>query len=210
MKARVAAGRGPERTVGSRQRQLRDLAASSPSLTSRADGRGSSLLTIGEVARRTEFSIKALRFYERRGLLPASGRTSGGFRLYTDADLHRLEFIRQAKAIGLSLDQIRKLVVTAREQTCSMTRPRLLRALDERIWQTARQIETLSSLKRELERRRRALARRPPTDHTRGYCACLEEPGVALIPRILPLRREIPAASNVNGRKPGGRLGADE
>src|SRR5262245_18584862 len=49
-------------------------------------------LTIGEVARRSGFSIKALRFYERRGLLPASGRSAGGFRLYSEADLHRLEF----------------------------------------------------------------------------------------------------------------------
>jgi len=144
-------------------------------------------LTIGEVARRSGFSIKALRFYDRRGLLPASGRSAGGFRLYGEADLHRLEFIRQAKALGLQLDKIRELLVTARERTCSMTRPLLLRILDERLRQTSGQIETLTHLKKELVRRRRTLARRPPTDHGQGYCACFEESGaVALVRRILP------------------------
>lgn len=146
-------------------------------------------LTIGEIARRSGFRIKTLRFYERRGLLPASGRSPGGFRLYTDADLHRLEFIRQAKALGLALDQIRQLVVTSRQQTCSMTRPLLLRVLDERILQTGHQVTTLSRLKKELGRRRRALARRPPTDHGEGYCACFEEKkGKAALVQILPKR----------------------
>lgn len=147
-------------------------------------------LTIGEVARRTGFSVKALRFYERRGLLPAAGRSPGGFRLYTDADLHRLEFIRQAKALGLSLAQIRQLVVTARQQTCPMTRPLLLHVLGERIRQTSRQMEALTWLRGELRRRRRALRRRPPTDHGRGYCACFERES-----RIIPVSRIRPQSS---------------
>jgi len=141
--------------------------------TESRDGRLHAPLRIGEVARRSGFTVKTLRFYERRGLLHASGRSPGGFRLYTDADLHRLDFIRQAKALGLTLDQIRGLVVTARERSCAATRPLLLRVLDARIEQTAGQIETLSRLKQELERRRRVLARRPLTDHGRGYCACM-------------------------------------
>lgn len=149
-----------------------------------------SSLAIGEAARRSGFSIKALRFYERRGLLPPSGRSAGGFRLYTEADLHRLEFIRQAKALGLSLDQIGELLVTSHEQTCAMTRPLLVKKLGERIRQTAEQIEALSRLKDELARRRRLLGRRPPTDHRRGYCACFEtSQGAVLVRRILPKGR---------------------
>jgi len=155
-------------------------------------------LTIGDVARRSGFSIRALRFYERRGLLPASGRTPGGYRLYTEADLHRLEFIRHAKALGLTLEQIRELVVTARQRTCSMTRPILLRALDERILQTTRQMETLTRLKAELRERRRALSRRPPTDHGRGYCACFEEGAQLIAPsQIRPQRVLVRGASGV-------------
>ena len=144
---------------------------------------------IGEVARRSRFSIKALRFYERRGLLPPSGRSPGGYRLYSEADLHRLDFIRQAKALGLALGQVRELVSAAREQSCSMMRPRLLGVLDERIGQAACQIATLTRLRKELERQRRVLARQPPTDHGRGYCGCFTD-GAPFIPvsELLPKR----------------------
>jgi MerR family transcriptional regulator, copper efflux regulator len=134
-------------------------------------------LTIGQVARRTGFSVKALRFYERRGLLPPAGRSAGGFRLYAEADIHRLDFVRQAKSLGLSLEQIRELVLAARQQDCGMTRPRLLRILDERIRQTAEQIGRLTDLKSELEQQRRTLARRSPTEHGRGYCKCFSSRG---------------------------------
>jgi len=122
-----------------------------------------------------------------------------------DADLHRLEFIRQAKLLGLTLDQIRELVLTTRRQTCSMTRPLLSRVLGERIQQTERQIQALSRLKRELERQRRALSRRPLTDHGRGYCACLEE-GNQLIPasEIRPRRLRVGGDSERNGETRGG------
>lgn len=164
--------------------------------------RGSSL-TIGEIARRSEVSVKALRYYERRGLLPATGRSAGGFRLYTEADLHRLQFIKQAKTLGLSLDQIRELVVTARQRTCSTTRPLLLRVLDERIAETRAQISTLSRLKWELERRRRTLARRPPSDHARGYCACFEDAGGAVIVARIQTRRDLgPARAPIGSSSP--------
>jgi len=138
-------------------------------------------LSIGEVSKRTGFSVKSLRFYERRGLLAPSGRSPGGYRLYAEADLHRLEFIREAKALGLALDQIRELMVATRERSCRMTRPLLVRVLDGRIAQTSSQIETLRRLRQRLQRRRRALARRAPTDHRLGYCACFSDSG-ALIP----------------------------
>lgn len=166
-------------------------------------------MTVGEVARRSGFTIKALRFYERRGLLPPSGRSPAGYRLYNEADLHRLEFIRQAKSLGLSLDQIRELTVSARNQTCSMTRPRLLHVLDERIRQTARQIEALRHLKKTLERRRRGVALRPPTDHARGYCACFEgSEGIVLIPagRAIAGRERPSNAWNRTGRDRRGVL----
>lgn len=144
-------------------------------------------LTIGEVSRRSGFSVRTLRFYERRGLLPPSGRSPAGYRLYANADIGRLEFIREAKTLGLALDKIRELLVAVRERSCHMTRPLLLRVLDERIIHASRQIETLRRLKVTLQRRRRALARRPPTDHRLGFCACFVD-GRAVIPvsEILP------------------------
>lgn len=169
--------------VGSRSlKRVSAPAAVDTRATARPNGSaGSRPLTIGEVSRRSTFSVKTLRFYERRGLLPPSGRSAGGFRLYTEADLGRLEFIREAKALGLALDQIRELLAATRERSCRMTRPLLLRVLGQRIAQTSKQIEILRRLRQRLQRRQRELVRRPPTDHRLGYCACFGE-GQALIP----------------------------
>jgi DNA-binding transcriptional MerR regulator len=132
--------------------------------------RGERLLMIGEVARRSGFSVKALRFYERRGLLFPRARRASGYRLYAEHDLHRLAFIRQAKALGLTLEAIRELVT---ENGAGM-RSRLLRTLDQRIVQTAGQIAMLTGLRTELERRRRDVARGGRPENDRGHCTCLE------------------------------------
>jgi MerR family redox-sensitive transcriptional activator SoxR len=63
------------------------------------------LLTVGEIARRSGFADSAIRYYERLGLLPAS-RTSGGQRRFERSTLRRLAFIRAARNIGLSLNEV--------------------------------------------------------------------------------------------------------
>ena len=63
------------------------------------------LLTVGEIARRSGFADSAVRYYERLGLLPAT-RTSGGQRRFERSTLRRLAFIRAARNIGLSLDEV--------------------------------------------------------------------------------------------------------
>jgi len=129
---------------------------------------------IGEAARRSGFTVKALRYYDLQGLLPPAARTTSGYRLYDATDLNRLEFIRQAKALGLALNEIRQLVDAARSHDVA-TRPRLRRVLDEHIAHITNQIETLSRLRRELKRRRRSLRPSPPRGA--GYCSCLRQVG---------------------------------
>lgn len=68
-------------------------------------------MTVGEVAHRSGFAASALRYYEREGLLAAS-RTSGGQRRYERSALRRLAFIRAARNIGLSLDEVREALAT--------------------------------------------------------------------------------------------------
>ena len=63
------------------------------------------LLTVGEIARRSGFADSAVRYYEKLGLLPAT-RTSGGQRRFERSTLRRLAFIRAARNIGLSLDEV--------------------------------------------------------------------------------------------------------
>jgi DNA-binding transcriptional MerR regulator len=117
-------------------------------VTVSGNGHPAGSMRIGQVARRSGFTVKALRFYEAMGLLPPSSRSAGGYRLYDEPDLHRLEFIRQAKTLGLALDEIRELVVSARSQSGGTTRARLGRLLAERIAQTRGNMDSLSWVRR--------------------------------------------------------------
>ncbi|MBM0126337.1 MerR family transcriptional regulator [Pimelobacter simplex] len=63
-------------------------------------------MQIGEVAARTELSLRSLRHWEEVGLLQPSGRTEGGFRLYTDADVEKILVIRRMKPLGFTLEQM--------------------------------------------------------------------------------------------------------
>jgi len=67
-------------------------------------------LTVGELARRAHVNRETVRYYERRRLLPRASRTISGYRIFTDDALRRLRFIRHAKALGFSLNEIRDLL----------------------------------------------------------------------------------------------------
>ena len=65
---------------------------------------------IGELAEKTGLSLRTIRHYDEIGLLKASGRTEGGFRLYTQEDLSRLILIRRMKPLGFSLEEMIELL----------------------------------------------------------------------------------------------------
>ena len=96
----------------------------------------SSALRIGEVAERAGVSIDAVRYYERRRLLPAAPRTEGGFRLFTAETVERVQFIKEAQALGFSLDEIGELLTSGGAEECRRVRDHLkvkLTELDGRI-----------------------------------------------------------------------------
>jgi len=68
------------------------------------------MMQIGELADRAEMSLRTIRHYDEVGLLTPSGRSDGGFRLYTDADFSRLMVIRRMKPLGFSLDEMAELL----------------------------------------------------------------------------------------------------
>ncbi len=81
-------------------------------------------LAIGALSGRTGCKVETIRFYERARLLPAPARSPGGYRLYNKDHLKRLTFIRRARALGFSIDEVRKLLTLAdeRKRPCAEVR----------------------------------------------------------------------------------------
>ncbi len=67
---------------------------------------------IGEAAEMVGLSLRTIRHWDEVGLVPPSGRSAGGFRLYTDSDVERLRLAKHMKPMGFSLDEMRNLLET--------------------------------------------------------------------------------------------------
>ena len=91
-------------------------------------------MKIGQVAERAGVSVDTVRFYERRGVLPAPDRLPSGYRTYTAATVERIRLARRLQALGLTLDEVvDALHATDRgDATCASERWRL-EAVVERI-----------------------------------------------------------------------------
>ena len=75
----------------------------------------SGTMHIGELAEKTGLSLRTIRHYDEVGVLKPSGRTEGGFRLYTDHDMSRLLLIRRMKPLGFTLEEMSDLLATIAE-----------------------------------------------------------------------------------------------
>jgi MerR family Zn(II)-responsive transcriptional regulator of zntA len=111
---------------------------------------GHALLTIGRLGNRAGIEPKTLRYYDRVGLLRSSRRTPTGYRVYDDDAPERLQFIRRAKALGMSLADIRRILAVRDEGAapCSHVRTLVKRNLAEVESQLAR----LGGLRKDLRR----------------------------------------------------------
>lgn len=67
-------------------------------------------MQIGEVATRTGLSLRTIRYYEEIGLIAPSARSGGGFRLYVESDVERLELVKRMKPLEFSLEDMRELL----------------------------------------------------------------------------------------------------
>ena len=87
---------------------------------------------IGEIASLGNVSVDAVRYYERLGLLSASGRSPSGYRIFPLETVERIKFIKQAQTLGFSLEEIRKLFVSdGQKNQCQHVRNLILTKLTE-------------------------------------------------------------------------------
>ena len=107
-------------------------------------------MQIGELAKHAGVSVQTVRFYERRKLLPEPARTESGFRKYGAQELKQLQFIRQAKSLGFTLDEIRDIIRSRGRGECPCTD--VIAVADRHLRDVSAQIQKLEKFKQELSR----------------------------------------------------------
>ena len=136
-------------------------------------------MRIGKLAEATGQTTKTIRFYEAQGLLPEPPRTPSRYRVYHHQDIERLEFIRKAKRLGLSLQDIRGILDLHdhREPTCLHVRS----LLDDKINEVDRVLSDLQEFRKEISRLRDeagALVDCKPSGG--GICSIIERSGIQI------------------------------
>ncbi len=106
-------------------------------------------MKIGELAARADTQVETIRYYEREGLLPAAPRTDANYRIYGDAHLQRLAFIRHCRSLDMTLDEIRVLLRFKDNPDADCGDVNVL--LDEHIGHVAARIRSLRQLEKQLK-----------------------------------------------------------
>ena len=127
-------------------------------------------MKISEAARLPGVPAKTLRYYEGIGLISPPSRTDSGYRLYGWRELEQIEFVRRAKLMGLSLDEIRTLVETAEEGIPSGVLRHLDEVLDRKLEETEQKLEELRAFRESLLEYREQAAEA----EAQGACRCGE------------------------------------
>lgn len=131
------------------------------------------MLTIGRLARQSQLQAKTLRYYDRVGLVRPVRRTPAGYRLYDITAVGRLQFILRAKALGLALADIRR-ILAYRDEGAAPCR-HVLDLVNTNITQIETQITELERLRADLRRLQRQLTRSIPRNAKAAEdCPCLD------------------------------------
>ena len=108
-------------------------------------------MRIGELAARAGTTTKAVRYYERLGLLRTAERGANSYRYYDEAHLLQLRFIRRTQRLGLTLAEIGQLMDLARQVRCNDLRAALDELFARKIRDHELKIAALKTLRRELQ-----------------------------------------------------------
>ncbi len=135
---------------------------------------------IGEVATRAGVSVDTLRYYEKLKLLPRAQRSAGGFRLFGAESIERVQFIKHAQELGLTLDEIKGLLATGGAEECKRVRD----LLNKKIGELDTRMDSMKKFRRVLARHLNECERELSE---RGQNACC--PVVAIGKKKPPLKR---------------------
>ena len=108
-------------------------------------------LTIGQLAKLTGVPTKTIRYYEEVGILPPPERNASRYRLYSEIDIRRLELVRRARVLDMSLPEVRELVQSASSGTCDDFQGRFMQMIQRKQEEVDKKIVDLQQLKRDLK-----------------------------------------------------------
>ena len=106
-------------------------------------------LTIGKVAKSAGLGIETVRFYEREGLIKPLARTASNYRLYADDGITRLRFIKRAKTLGFTLNEIKELLFLRTNPDA--TKEDVKEQIGEKVDDIKRRIRELKKIQKTLE-----------------------------------------------------------
>ena len=129
-------------------------------------------LTVGQLARATGVPAKTIRYYEQLGVLPIPRRSGAGYRHYSRSDVHRLLFMRRARALGLSLAHLKALTGDLESGACAAMQPRLHALVTNQLHTVQQQIAEFHILERQLMQVLQRLQTPMSASHADG-CQCL-------------------------------------
>lgn len=147
-------------------------------------------MNIGQAAAASGVSAKMIRYYESTGLISAAARTESGYRVYSDADVHMLRFIRRARDLGFSVEQMTELLALWQDR--ARTSAEVKRIALDHVGELERKMQELRSMADTLR-------------HLALHCHGDDRPDCPILNDLADGRADDPAPTR-SSRKPAGRL----